>query len=183
MSLVNFYRILYCFLLVALFQSNKLFAQSQEQLVKAAFIEKFTQHIKWPDNAISQAQPELFTILVVGNEEFCQTLNKVYANRKLQDKEVIVKCYNNFNIKNHADIIYISGEGVSELENVLHQCHETPCLIISESKGLAQKGAHINFYFTNEETLHFEINKKSIDASGLKPDFLLLDFAKIVDNQ
>jgi hypothetical protein len=168
-------------LIVVLLPYCKIIAQSQEQLVKAAFIEKFTQHINWPNKTSPEHQNE-FIIKVIGNQEFCETLTKVYANRKLLDKKVVVECSETIDAKRPADIIFISSNGSSQLENAILECKLSPCLIISESKGLAKKGSHINFYITPNQTLLFEMNKKALDEAGFNPDFLLLDFAKIVEN-
>ncbi|MBN1116318.1 MAG: YfiR family protein [Bacteroidales bacterium] len=169
------YRILFI-LIIIFFPVLNANSQIEEGILKAAFIEKFTKLINWPEKT---TQNDKFTICVVGNKSFYDQLHKAYSKRELKGKEVVVLFNEKIPVNQEIDILYLGVESNKLLDDAVE--HLKNCLIVSEYEGFAKKGAHINFYLTEKETMHFEINKSSMDDSGFKMDFLLLDFAKVVN--
>ena len=155
--------------------------QEKEDVVKAAFIEKFTHHIEWPNSPKADSS-QLFLIIVVGDQSFYELMQKAYDKRNLKGKQVKVVKQKKLSGNENAGIIYIGEEKVEHIKKAKLACQQQPCLILSEFQGFAEEGVHINFYITKDETVHFEMNKIAMDNIGFKQDFLLVEFAKIVSN-
>lgn len=166
-------------LTIALFISTLSYSQYKEEELKVAFIEKFTNYIFWPED-IDTNNKDLFIIYVVGNDDLGTFMKYAFTGRKIKNREVKIISQHKLNIISSIDILYIAGNNSKVLKEALLECNSNPFLIVSESDGFANMGAHINFYFTKEKTVHFEMNKYSLDESGFKTDYLLLEYAKVI---
>ena len=153
-------------------------AQNQENVIKTAYIGKFANFIEWPDNKASD--DNLFSIAVVGDTDLCDIVRKAFNNREVKNMMVNVSCHMSVKDLSDTDLLVLLSDKVKELDLALELCKKDRYLIISSTAGFARKGAHINFFITDEQTLHFEMNKTNLDHDGFKVDFLLLDYAKIV---
>lgn len=151
-------------------------AQSNEYLIKAGFIEKFTKFTQWPDSDNVN-----FNIVIIGKSPFNNEIEKLYAKRKIKNKKVKVQYVESIAEIHNCDILFISDSEKNQLSKIIEFTKNKAILTIAESKGFAQKGVHINFYNTREGTIHFEMNPKSIKKSNLVVDAILLNYAKIVN--
>lgn len=158
-----------------------IFGQSQEDIVKAAYIEKLTHHIVWP-SLENDNDSGNFVILVVGDQTFYELIKGAYDKRTLKGKQVHIFEKAKLSGDEQADIIFLGVEKTEHIRMAKLACLKYPCLILSEFDDFASEGVHINFYITRDSTVHFEMNKLAMDKVGFKPDFLLVEFAKIVNN-
>lgn len=164
---------------LSLVSSAFLYSQNREQVLKVSFIEKFTNYIHWPEST-TQINPDTFIIYVLGNQELSILMGEIYENRKINNKTVKVISRNKLDIDKPIDILYVANGNSKSLKDALDICDLQPFLIISDSDGFANIGAHINFYLTQNNTVHFEMNKHSLDNTGFKTDYLLLEYAKVI---
>lgn len=171
------YHLIICFLL--LFASKPLFAQSKEQVI-AAYLEKFANYIEWPTT--QEHNEDIFKIVVVGDMAMCETIIEAYKSRTINGKHVQVECLKKVENIPNIDMLLLVSNKIKELELALQMSAEDNFLLVTYAVGYAKRGSHINFYITEEQNLLFEMNKKSLDSSGFKVDFLLLSFARVVDN-
>ncbi len=163
--------------LLLIFSTKIIFAQSNEYYIKAGFLEKFANFIKWPD----EANLKEFTIAIIGDCPFEDILLKMYKDRKIKNLPVQVKHIKTIEDIEGCQMLFISSSEKLNLNRILDYTEHLPILTISESEGFAKKGVHINFYTTAKNTIHFEINPKSVRRSGLKIDALLLNYAAIIE--
>ena len=168
---INKYIIL---LLIMLFASS-LYAQVSEYEYKAAFIERFTRFVKWPN----KIKNDTFKIAVLGENPFNTSLDQLFNETKIKNKKV--KLIYTDKIKDLADvnIVFISGSEKRKIEEILAGIAQSPVLIISDTKGFCEMGVHINMY-AEDNYIRYEINQDAIKKSGLKVSSLLFASAKIV---
>lgn len=152
------------------------FTQTSEYMLKAGFLEKFARFTEWP-----KTNKTAFKICVLGKNPFKKDLDKMYSTVKIKNLTVKLEYIENINELADSDILFISSSERSKLSEILKKTESKPVLTVSDTRGFAQKGVIINFYETNQGTIHFEINKTSLAKSGLKMDFMLLQLAKIID--
>lgn len=171
----------YCLIIgfLLLFVNNHIAAQSKEQVI-AAYLEKFASYIEWPAN--DDKDDEFFKIVVMGNTAICETIIEAYTSRTIKGKQVHVECLKKVENVPNVDMLFLVSNKIKELEKAMHICAENNTLLVTDAVGYAERGSHINFYITPEQNLLFEMNKKSLDSNGFKVDFLLLSFARVVDN-
>ncbi len=159
----------------------QLFAQNQEHIVKAAYLEKIANYITWPVDENREID-DIFTVLVVADKELCRTIEHAFNSRKLKGEKANVVCSEQVTELRDIDLMILMSQRTKDLDNAMQLCKKDRFLLITDAEGFAHKGAHVNFFITERQTLHFEMNKESLDADGFKVDFLLLEFAKVVKN-
>jgi hypothetical protein len=172
---INRIHILLLFLLFA----GLIHAQVSEYEYKAAFLERFTRFVKWPDESINNQSDSTFRIAVIGVNPFNSILDNLFADIKIKNQNAEVFYTNNINDLTRADMIFISGSEKRRIREIISAIGRKPILIISDSKGFCEMGAHINMYIEGN-SLRYEINQKALEESGLKVSSLLLASAKIV---
>lgn len=160
-------------------QSSEISVLSKEQVV-AAYLEKIAHYINW--NNEKKSEDNVFTIAVVGDQVMCDTIEKAYRTRNIKGMNVRVVCLKKVAPKSNIDLLLLTSEKTKELALAIDLCNKENILLVTDASGFAERGAHINFYLTDNGTLHFEMNKSTLDSSGFEVDFFLLNFAKIVEN-
>lgn len=166
-------------LLAALFLSVSVFGQSKEEVI-AAFLEKIANYINWSEEKGKEDQ--VFTIAVAGDAYLCSVFNKAYHNRRIKEMPVEVVCLKKVGPYPNIDVLFLTTDKQKDLDLALDLMNTENFLLVTEATNFAQKGAHVNFYLTDDQTYHFEMNKSSLDSTGFEVDFFLLNFAKIVEH-
>lgn len=164
-------KILFLFLLL----TNVLYAQVSEYEYKAAFIERFTRFVEWPE----EFENDKFVIAVVGKNPFKNSLDELLADTKIKNLNSEIIYTNNINELSHVNLVFISGSEKKRLNEIITAIAEKPILIISDSKGFCKNGTHINMY-NDGNYIRFEINEETITKTGLTVSSLLLASAKII---
>ncbi len=169
----------YLILLLFLLFASALQAQVSEYEHKAAFIERFTRFIEWPEAAKTGSSDQFFEITVLGRNVFNGTLDALFSDLKVKNRQVKIKYTRSFNEIDSPDLLFICFSERNELAEINKKLRGKPTLIISDSKGFAEMGVHINIYL-DDSYLRYEINQEMLELSGLKASSLLLASAKIV---
>ncbi len=138
---------------------------------QALYIYNFTKYIQWPGAS------QQLVIGVLGSGTINRELQKMAAN-KGTDKLKLIKLTSYDNL-NDCNIIFLAKDQDRNLELVLEKTKGKSVLVISESEGLAQKGAGISF-FMEDNKLRFTINKGAIEERQLKVSRNLLVLAKVI---
>jgi hypothetical protein len=152
-------------------------AQSREDLVKAGYIEKFTHFIQWP--AASIYNNENLIIGIIGENSISKALSDIFSKSFSKDKRFSIIPISSVDQIRNCMILFISGSEKSNLEKILNYTTGKPILTISDSKGFGNKGVIINM-FQDGNYIRYEINRKSLDISGLIINSMLLNYAVII---
>lgn len=156
------------------------FSQSRESLVKAGYIEKFTHFIEWPESFNKNDSTDTFTIAVVGENTFGKALEELLSKVKIKDKPVRIIYISSVDEIHNSMILFISGSEKNILEKILNYTTGKPILTISDSKGFGLKGVIINM-FSEGNYIRYEVNRSTLEKSGLKINSLLLNHAVIIN--
>jgi hypothetical protein len=157
------------------------FSQSRENLLKAAYIEKFSQFVEWPGTTGIDDPTNPFIIAVLGKNEFESALEKIFGKVRIKNKIVRIKYISSVSEIENALILIVAKSEKSRIDEILKYTSGKPVLTIGDTKGFAGKGIMINLY-VDKNYLRYEINKASVNKSGLKVSSLLLTSAKIINS-
>jgi len=152
--------------------------QYNENLIKAAYIERITRFVEWPANEKLTSQ-DLFIIGVYEEDVFFDILNTVFKEKLIKEHKVKVISIKLPEQINTCNICYISAKAKSSIGKFIDSANSSGVLLISDTPGFSKAGVHINFYI-EEEKLKFEINEKSMVSAGFKVSYLLLQNNRII---
>ena len=174
----DFHIILRLILLISVFNGEinikELHGQSRESLLKAGYIEKFTHFVQWPDASV-----DTFRITVIGKNTFGNDLEDLFRKTKVQNNPVKISYISSIEKISDCMILFISGSEKNNLEKILKYTSGKPILTISDSRGFGVTGVIINM-FSENEYIKYEVNKLTLEKSGLTISSLLLNYAVII---
>ncbi len=159
------------FLLIVLF-CMPLHAVS-ELHIKGIFLEKFTHLIEWPKNDASK-----FTLCVLNDEEFADTLKSIYANKTLKNKPVEIISLTQKDTVPVCQLLFI-GKKTKNIKHVLLQASKNATLSVCDYKPFILEGVMITM-FLNEKRFNYIINNNKAKTSNIHISYLLLKSAQEV---
>jgi hypothetical protein len=153
-------------------------AQYNEDVIKAAYIERITRFVEWPSrDSLLSKNP--FVIGVYNEDEFYHTLIEVFKEKSIKGHIVKIVTIKNAEEISGCNLCYISEKGKSKIKDFIITANTSGVLLVSATTGFCQAGVHINFYL-EDERLKFEINEKSLGSAGFKVSYLLMQNTKII---
>lgn len=172
---------LICFALMRVFSASALSQTEEfgEYAIKAAFLERFTRFIEWPEDSVETDSTKPFVIAVIGNNPFDEALDKVAVIQRIHNRNVEIHYIDDISHESKCHILFICKSEEYRLVEIINHTYKKPILTISETEGFAEEGVLINFYM-EENNVKFEINETALHNTGLYISHLLLRTAKIV---
>lgn len=153
-------------------------AQYNENIIKAAYIERITRFVEWPVKDGNFAG-DRFVIGVYGETDFYNTLSDVFKEKPIKDHKVTVIVIKNIEQINNCNLCYVSEKARPLISKFVDAAKASGVLLFSSTTDFSKEGVHINFYIEDEK-LKFEINEKSIASAGFKVSYLLMQNTRIV---
>jgi hypothetical protein len=160
--------------LFIIFCGSNIVSQSTESELKAVFIEKIVSYIKWPNE--SDVGEEL-VIGVYKNADFYRVLTRIYKNREISGKRVVIKYLTDVEDVSNVSLVHFSDLSKTELLEVLIKIIDKPILTFGDKKGYSEYGVHVNFY-TKNDFIRFELNTESLKRTGFYVNPVLIDLSK-----
>ncbi|MCU0391283.1 MAG: YfiR family protein [Thermoflexibacter sp.] len=160
---VKKFRIIAFIIGVVLLISSLVKAQDVNYKLHAGLLYHFTKHIEWP-NAKQNGD---FVIGVLGNTNLIAAVDEMAKNRTVGSQKITVIQIKSAEDAEKCHIIYVQRFQSSQLNAIYPKAKSGHVLIITESEDGMKRGSGINFV-TIEEKLKFELNKTTIEDSGLK---------------
>lgn len=155
-----------------------------EYTVKRAFLYKFVKYVRWPPEAGDQ-----LVIGVLGKDPF-GAVGADLPSGTLAGKKILVRRFDSMAEYSPCQILFISGTAAAgreeetaedRLKAAVERTSDSPVLLVSESRGLAEKGAMINFRVdVRANAVKMDINKNAAERAGLTIDSDLLRLKKAV---
>lgn len=177
----NTFIILNLFLTFSYYSFSDMGSQIDENILIAAYIERFTRFVEWPANNSVNNKSKPFVIAVSNNYELYLKLIGLAPSLKIKDKKIeIVLIKTIEDINSNINLLFVGMKDKEKLKQIVKKCADFSILTISNSNGFALKGVIINLY-NQENSIRFEINDRKARESGLKISHLLLQKSKIVD--
>jgi len=155
------------------------FSQSREVLIKAGYIEKFTHFVQWPDKDGKESSSDKFIIAIIGDNTISKTLKEIFLKSDTKKGNISIVEIKNIDEISDCQLLFISGSEKNNLDRILLFTTDKPILTISDSNGFGAKGVIINM-FKEGDYIRYEINRRSLDKSGLIINSLLLQYAVII---
>jgi hypothetical protein len=149
-----------------------------EYEVKAAFLYNFTRFVEWPE---SVSEKNSFTIGVLGDDPFTETLEQTIKNKSVQGRKIFIHKYQDLNNLGSCDILYVGSFSRFPVDKILSHISSPGILTVGDSNDFMQKGGMIHLYLLDNK-LRFEINLKAAAHSGLKISSKLLSLATRVES-
>lgn len=159
-------------LLASVAMSMPAWSQYGEYILKAAFMEKFTHFIEWPN-----ATKNVFNVCVIGENPFKGTLKKLASSSRIKSKPTKFTTIDNIDSISNCNILFISSSKRTSINQILNSVRGQPVLTISDTPGFAQQGVIINFLRNKDNNIQFEINHRMAQNVGLKISSRLLKLA------
>ncbi len=160
------------FLIVSVLISTNLLAVSEIQ-IKAVFLEKFTHLIEWPNEDF-----ETFSICVLNDEAFANTLEMVYADKHFQNKPVNIIRLSQADTIPECQLLFI-GSKTRDVTKITKQHTSNALLTVSDHKEFINNNVMITIYL-NEKRFKYIINNKAAKEANIKISYLLLKSAEEV---
>lgn len=145
---------------------------------EAIFIYNFTKFIDWPR---TDGHSE-FIIGILGQGDIVNEMQLMASQKLVADRKIIIKIFENAENIEHCHLLFITKKQSSQLSVARQKLSGMSTLYITESYGMAQKGADINLS-SSVNKVSFEINTKYLKENNLKVANALLNFAdKVFEN-
>lgn len=175
LALPRYFRPLWVGLALLAVSSGPVQAVDKADLVKAAIIEKVARFIEWPGQAGS---PAAFQICTAADHPLLPAIRVYYENIVLAERPVVIQVLRKGDPLNGCRIFY--AKDTADLARLRASAEAGHVLLIAEGSDMAKAGMHVGFY-TDMNRLRIEVNRKSLEAAGLKASFRLLEVAKVVE--
>jgi len=165
---------IYSLILLFFFRTNLHAQKYTIAEVKTVFIYQFGLNITWEN----EQNLKKFKIAIYGdNDEIYPAINQFAKNNTLKGKPIEVIKIKNIQelLRSNFQILYISQYRNYELSSILRHINNKNILVISDNSS-QQKLIMINFINSEDKTIGFEINTKTIRDQNLNilPKLLLL---------
>jgi hypothetical protein len=154
---------------------GKLYTDTQEYALKAAFVYRFIEYVEWENKNDSKT----FEIAVLNESPITDMLIEIARDKKVKNKNMYVKEYYDLNDISFCNILFVSKNYNNPIESVIAKFSDKNVLIITEQIGYGVKGADINFLIS-ENKLKFEVNLNAAKKARLKLSSQLLEHAIII---
>ena len=165
---------------VFLFECLLLEGQSPytEYQLKAAYIEKFTHFIRWPNLPAGGENPR-FRITILGEDPFGRYIDELFRTVAVKAMPVEIRRIRKIEELDSTHILFICRSEKDRLKRILERVRHRPILTIGDTPGYAEAGVILNL-FKKDNYIRFEANLTAIADSGLEVNSRLLKLAKIV---
>jgi len=164
---------LYTFLFVFCFVATSV-AQTTNYQVYSVFVMSIARYSSWPASAGD------FKITVIGKSKVYDELLRVSQTKDVNGKKIIVSLADDVSQIGDCNIVYISDNKSSTLDEISKKFEGQPVMIITEREGLYKKGASFSFVIIEESKLRFDINKSDLEKKQIKISQSLTALANLV---
>jgi len=150
---------------------------ASEYEIKAAFLIKFTDYIKWPESAF-QKDPDHFVFGILGKNMF-QHLMDPFIGNDIHKRHFIIKCFSGIGDLDDisgVQMLFVSQSETPHFQKIFDTIDTTGMLTISDAPGFIRYGGTIAFVKKGSR-ISFEINRVSEKRAGLKISSDLLQLA------
>lgn len=149
-------------------------ASDTELQLKAVFLGRFANYVQWP-------HPERtpFVISVLGAPSLGEQLTRLYADKRIQGKPVLVRSVTSIHDLDMTHVLFIATPSTAARQEAIAYAQRHGILSISDSKGFADQGGVIQLNFVEQNT-QIKINHDAAMKTGLHIAAPLLSIATVL---
>ncbi len=141
----------------------------QELNLKGVYLYSFCRFVTWPDASFTGPQAPL-VIAVLGSKDLTATLQAVAMKRTANGRKLEIKQLAKPDDPADYHLLVITADiKAEEQSKLIKRLQGTAVLVVTESAGMGNQGAHVNF-FLEGATVKFEINVPAAQACQLRID-------------
>lgn len=155
---------------------------NEASVIKAAFIEKLSRFIEWPDKNATIQQQSNFLLCVIDQDTLDGALDDLAEASSIKNQPLRIQYLNHAEDAKECNALFISNTMSAKLNDTLLQLDDRPILTIGDSAEYAKQGVMINFYI-EEGRLSFEVNIEAAKSAGFKISSRVLKLARIIDGE
>jgi hypothetical protein len=144
-----------------------------EYQLKAAYLFNFVAFTEWPADV-----GETLTLCIYGLDPFGANIDS-FQDKDVNGRRVQLLRTSTAGELGACQIVFISGEVISNLRRALDQTDNKPVLTVADSPGAAAAGVSLNMNM-EQNKVTFEVNLAAVRSSKLEISFQLLRLAKEV---
>jgi len=154
-------------LTIALFITAVASSKAQNDVrMQSVFIYNFTRLMAWP----ADYQTGDFVIAVFGNSPMVNEIQKIAANKKAGNQNIVSKVFNSVEEITKCHIIYIPSNQSRHITEVVAalSAKDIKALVVTDSRNATSNGAVINFTIVDNRQ-RFELSLENARKMGLTP--------------
>lgn len=152
-------------------------AKPTDYQVKAVYLYNFGRFVAWPDKLLHPQDP--FTICVLGQDPFGQTLDAMLAGETISGRTVIAKRVSAPQDSINCQIVFLSAAESSSVVRTIEALNKHEILTVSDMPEFTNRGGMIQFVVEGKK-VRFEVNLTAAQRAGLTLSSDLLKVATIV---
>ena len=155
---------------------------NREWELKASYMYYFTQYIAWPEGHAAEGP---FVIGILGRNPFGSYSRRLEALTAPGGRRIVVRQFDSLEDYEPCHILFISRSGITNaqaqrrLEAAREATEDSHVLLVSDSPGLAERGAAFNFFVTGNR-LKIQFNEGVTEDAGLQVEARLANLASVV---
>lgn len=150
-------------------------AATKEQAVKAGVIYNITKYVVWPSHVSSK---EKFNLCIMGKGKLGGSLNAL-RGKLVKSKPLVLRMRLKGKAINACHVVFIADDDTQNMQKVLQKISHLPVLTISDHPDFIDQGGMVGLV-RDGARVGFEVNLKTVQASGLHIGAQLLKLAKRV---
>ena len=166
----------------SIFLSSYLYAdelENKERLIKAGFVTKFPAYITWPSFTEGAAVP-VFRYCVLGEDRITGHLRSLVRLSDSPPRNAQVHVVAQISESIPCQVLFVPDRQAHLISEIVSALEGRAVLLVGETPGLAQQGAHINLFHAADH-VKFEINRGALEKSRLRVSFRLLELARVIE--
>ena len=149
---------------------------ADEFTLKAAYIYRLTEFIRWPEEADWSETMEFEVACLGCDNRLVQSLNILFREKQIKDRVVKITTLYDLSQLKKPQILFIGSRATSQLQEILENPNNKGILFISDSPGFGLRGVHINFVMVDRH-IKLELNIDAIQHTQFSVNSRLMQVA------
>ncbi|HVS19925.1 MAG TPA: YfiR family protein [Planctomycetota bacterium] len=155
--------------------------EGTEYKVKAASLYHFINYTTWPKEVFEDERSPV-VLLVLGEDPFGKALDELLKGKKAGGRSIRVLRAETLEKLPRAHMVFLAQSHAKELPALLKAVAGTSALVVGDSEGQAEQGAHVSF-FVDSKRVGFAVNVTAVKRSKLTISPEMLKLARIIEEK
>ena len=148
--------------------------------IKAAFVYRFIQYVRWKEPEGETRPTGPFVIHILGESSLETPLRKIAEKKKVGERELVIRKSDSADALEPCQIVLLAPSTDDRLDHILEQLGDRKLLTVGDADGFGKRGVAINFVL-NRGKVRFEINRKALADADLWVSSQLLKLGILVE--
>lgn len=147
-------------IIISILSIKLAFSQVNSATLQAVFLYQSIKYLEWPSDELTN-----FEIVVFGDGEIYQELQKIAKSRKVGNRTIVVKQLKNLSSIPSCHVMIFTGS--TQMETILNIVRARPILLVTNTEGFLEKGSDLNFIKKGDK-LSYQINISALQEKKIK---------------